>query len=140
MEHLVESHLGGFYISNNDPEFITETCEECGDSDTILLSWEEGHGKEALKEFFSELKRNNEIIKRDYKKGISKQEIVQMIHYSYEDDRNLISGLFEYNIITEGDLRRLNKLNRRAEKKQLELVRESLKSQRPVRLVKTNNR
>ena len=63
-----------------------------------------------------------------------------MIHYSYEDDRNLISGLFECNIITEGDLRRLNKLNRRAEKKQLELVRESLKSQRPVRLVKTNNR
>lgn len=40
MEHLVESHLGGYYVSDLDPEQITAYCESCGDSDWILLSWD----------------------------------------------------------------------------------------------------
>ena len=38
MEHLVESHLGGYYISNSDPEIIEAYCDQCGDSDRIILS------------------------------------------------------------------------------------------------------
>lgn len=40
MEHLVESHLGGYYVSDLDPEQITAYCESCGDSDWILLYWD----------------------------------------------------------------------------------------------------
>ena len=40
MEHLVEGHVNGnYYISNSDSEFIEQYCEQCGDSDTILASW-----------------------------------------------------------------------------------------------------
>lgn len=40
MEHLVEGHeSGNYYISNDDPKLIEAYCETCGDSDTILTSW-----------------------------------------------------------------------------------------------------
>ena len=40
LEHLVQSHLGGHYITDGEPEFIEAYCETCGDSDEILTSWE----------------------------------------------------------------------------------------------------
>ena len=48
MEHLVEGHIGGYYISCEDSSLIEAYCEQCGDYDRIMLSYEEGHKIEAL--------------------------------------------------------------------------------------------
>ena len=42
MEHLVESHMGGYYISSLPEEVIENECEECYDRDTIVASWKKG--------------------------------------------------------------------------------------------------
>lgn len=39
-EYLVESHLSGYYTDTRDPESITSSCDDCGDSDTIITSWD----------------------------------------------------------------------------------------------------
>ena len=39
MNYLVESHMGGYYISD-DYESIATYCETCGDSDSIIISWD----------------------------------------------------------------------------------------------------
>ena len=82
-EHLVRGHLGGFYISSLDPEFIESYCETCGDYDQIEASWnsEDENGKiEALSEYFS-----RESIS-------SKEQLDNLIgECSYEDDSNIES-------------------------------------------------
>ena len=55
LEHLVENHMGGYYISNKDADFIERYCERCNDADTILTSWntEDKNGRvNALLKFF----------------------------------------------------------------------------------------
>ncbi len=42
MEHLVESHMGGYYISSLPRDIIEKECEECYDRDTIVASWTKG--------------------------------------------------------------------------------------------------
>ena len=69
MEHLVESHFGGYYVSNEAEDIIEAYCEQCGDYDRIVLSWEEGMKKEALERHFSLLKMTEKNIKTDYKNG-----------------------------------------------------------------------
>ena len=57
MEHLVESHMGGYYISSLPQEVIEKECEECFDRDTILVSWKKGDEIDryySLAMFFSE--------------------------------------------------------------------------------------
>ena len=83
MEYLVESHLGGYYVSNLDPEVITAYCESCGDSDWILLSWEKGHMMETLIQYFSELKHSTENIEKNRQAGITKQEAIESALYEY---------------------------------------------------------
>ena len=38
MEHLVEGHLGGYWIDSRNIEDIEEYCDECGDYDCVVLS------------------------------------------------------------------------------------------------------
>lgn len=38
-EYLVESHMGGYYVSCDDYDTITSTCETCGDYDKVISSW-----------------------------------------------------------------------------------------------------
>ena len=55
MNHLVESHLGGIYISDSPAYIITATCDQCGDSDWIVASWDDGDRTseaKALAEYF----------------------------------------------------------------------------------------
>ena len=40
-EYLVEGHLGGYYTSFSEPEDIERYCEECGDYDHIIASWDD---------------------------------------------------------------------------------------------------
>lgn len=48
MEYLVESHLGGYYISDEDPIIIEAVCEQCFDSDAIVASWTKGNREEEV--------------------------------------------------------------------------------------------
>lgn len=123
MEYLVESHMGGYYVSNMDPEIITAYCETCGDSDWILLSWEEGHMMESLIQYFSELKYSAENIEREIQEGITKQEAIETILYEYGfSDKNIIEILYEDKVISEEEYKQLLKENLQAQKKQITLV------------------
>ena len=123
MEHLVKSHLGGYYVSDLDPEQITAYCESCGDSDWILLSWEEGHMMEKLTQHFSELKHSAENIERGRQAGITKKEAIESALYEYSyDDKNMIETLYEERIILEDDYKKLLKENLKTQKSQIALV------------------
>lgn len=121
MEHLVESHLGGYYITNMEPEVIEEYCEECGDHDRILISWEEGMRESTLKSFFSEVKISAERIKEQYRFGSTEEEVIEEITNLYDSDRELINDLSKYGDITEEEKISLLRIIALAEKKQLEV-------------------
>lgn len=125
MTHLVKSHeTGDYYTSEEDPLTITKKCN-CGDRDLIIMSWEDGKKKEALECYFSKVKRSDkEVIEKSRENNYSLQSAIKIANYSYLEDRNMITNLFEDKIITRGELRRLTKLNRETEIKQLEVVRD----------------
>ena len=64
-EHLVESHLYGYYTSTDDIDTIEEWCEECEDHDRVILSYEEGKLVPELGQMFSSIKMDIPIINRD---------------------------------------------------------------------------
>ena len=101
MEHLVEGHVNGnYYISNSDSEFIEQYCEQCGDSDTILASWnpEEKNARlNALLRFFMEsiLNTREDIYYR----------ALQQSHYSQWYSVDIISLLISDIECTNDDIR-----------------------------------
>lgn len=123
MEHLVESHLGGYYVSDLDPERITAYCETCGDSDWILLSWEEGHMMEKLTEYFSELKYSIKSIEKERQSGITKKEAIESILYEYSyKDKYIIENLYSEKVVSEDEYKQLLKENLMAQKSQIDLI------------------
>lgn len=122
MEHLVKGHLGGYWIDSRDIEDIEEYCDECGDYDRILLSWQEGHMMEALTNYFSELKSSREIIVRNRDNGITKPEAIQNTLYAYEEDAILIANLLEDNTIAEDEKKLLIKASLQTRKTQIEMI------------------
>ena len=56
MEHLVESHLGGYYISDDDPDIIETYCDTCDDYDRVILSWKKDNKLNTLIKYFSKIK------------------------------------------------------------------------------------
>lgn len=124
MTHLVKHATGEYCLSEDDPSSITKKCS----SDTVIMSWENGKRKSIIESYFSSIKKDSQSIV-DYarKNNKEKQDMVNIVRFSYEKDRELISNLFEQEIISEGELRRLIKLNRQAEIKQLEIVRDCFK-------------
>lgn len=123
MEYLVESHMGGHYISNSDPEIIEEYCERCGDSDTIILSWEEGKKIETLLDYFSGVKIPYEQLER-YKKDsiLTKEELIDNLSWAYDEDRFLINELAEINVIASDEQEVLLKQVNIYQKEQFELL------------------
>ena len=123
MEHLVESHLGGYYVSNLDPEIITAYCESCGDSDYIILSWEEGHMMENLIQFFSKIKHSKEYIEKEVNAGITKKEAIESVLYEYSYyNKDIIENLYEEKVILETEYKQLLKENLNAQKSQITLI------------------
>ena len=122
MEHLVEGHMGGFWIDNRDPEDIEEYCEECGDYDKIITSWQEGHMMEGLKELFSCMKTTRENIEWHFKENTPKPELIDSTLYDYEDDRILLSYLFEDNGITKEQYDELKQVIKSAQKQQIAMI------------------
>ena len=126
MTHLVKKHDTGEYcLSEGDPSTLTRKCEECGDRDKILLSFENDKKVEAFESYFSQVKKNDrQIIDGCRKNNNTRDEMVNMVCLSYGEDRSMIGELFDQDIISEGEFRRLNKLNRQAELNQLKIVRD----------------
>ena len=122
MEHLVEGHRGGYWIDNRDPEEITEYCEQCGDYDHILLSWQEGHILEALTGYFSEVKKTKEMVAKDRELGIDKSDLINISIWDYEDDKFIIESLLEDNYISEEEKNKLIKANLHARKNQIRII------------------
>ena len=123
MEHLVESHMGGYYISNNEPEVIMETCEECFDNDWILISYEEGKRFEALTEYFSTLKMDKEYLLENCK-DYEKNTLISDLLFEYEKDRYMLNALCKDEIISKGEKKKLLKQIALTEKNQFEVLRE----------------
>ena len=142
MTHLVKKHDTGEYcLSEGDPSTLTRKCEECGDRDKILLSFENDRKVEAFESYFSQIKKDDkQIINgcREYEN--TREEMVNMVHLSYGEDRTMIGELFEQDIISEGEFRRLNKLNRQAELKQLKIVRDCFRFHVIVKNVNYKNK
>ena len=141
MTHIVRKHESGEYcLSEGDPSSITKKCS-CGDSDEIIMSWEDGERKTSIESYFSRVKKDGqEIIDIARTNGNTRQEMVDIVRLSYSEDRNIITGLFERRVITRGELRRLIKLNREAEIKQLKIVRDCFKFHVIVKPVGNKNK
>ena len=134
MEHLVESHMGGYYISNREPEEIMEFCETCCDCDWIIASYEEGKRFEALHEYFSTLKMNKEYILENYE-DCDKNELINDLLYEYEKDRYMLNALCEDDIISKEKKKQLLKQVALIEKKQFEILKELNLGQKQVKML-----
>lgn len=120
--YLVDSHMGGYYVSTSNPEIIEEVCEECGDYDSIILSWEDNQKMEALSNYFEKLKYDEESIIDSYNNDATKEEIISDLLYEYECNRYMMNSLCEEEIITKEEKKKLLKVVALSEKKQFELL------------------
>ena len=140
MEYLVESHMGGHYVSNCDPEIIESYCEQCGDYDRIILSCEDGKIFDTLLEYFSYVKKPVEQLEMDKNKlDLMKDELIDSLTWSYDEDRYLISELTEYGIITLDEKKALLKQVTNAQKKQFEILKSIYYPNGYVRVKRYNN-
>lgn len=124
MTHLVKKHDTGEYcLSEDDPSSITNES-----SNEIVLSWENGKRRESIESYFSKVKVEGQIIISTARENSYIEiDMVNIVRNLYNEDRNTITKLFEQNFISKGELRRLIYLNRRAEIKQLKIVRDCFK-------------
>ena len=122
MEHLVESHLGGYYVSSSSPDIIEAYCDECGDHDYIFLSWKEGQKYNVLKKYFSDINIDKEKIENYYLTGLSKTEMIDYTLYHYQNNIDMISILFEEKIITSEQKSELDKIVKKYQKEQINLI------------------
>lgn len=141
MEYLVESHMGGHYISNCDPEIIEAICDQCGDFDRIILSWENGEMLDTLLEYFSYIKRSVEQLEKDKNElDLMKEELIDSLTWSYDEDRYLICELSEDGIISPDEKKTLLKQITCSQKRQFETLKSIYYPNGYVRVNKFNNK
>ena len=140
MTHLVKKHDTGEYcLSEGDPSTLIKECEESGDQ--IILSWEKGERLHTLESYFSKVKSNDrQVIDGCRKTQTTKDEMTILVRRQYFEDREMITDLFEQDIISKGELRRFTKINRQAEIKQLEIVRDCFRFHSIINTVSYKNR
>lgn len=124
MEHLVEGHLGGYYISNQDPEIITEYCDTCGDSDWILCSWQEGQMIPALIGFFSRIEMERKNIEGFKNEGSEKIDIIDIALSEFDKNNYILLSLAEDNYLNSNEVKLLKNVIKNTKNKQVELIRE----------------
>lgn len=123
MEYLVENHMGGYYISNSNPETIQRYCEQCGDHDWIILSWEEGTKFDTLLRYFSVNKKNQEEIENEYECGVTKEELIEYLKDEYDCDRSMINELTNEELLNKEERLQLLKQVSISQRNQFELLR-----------------
>ena len=140
LEHLVQGHLGGYYISSGELEFIEQYCEQCGDSDEILTSWDE-YEEDArlnalLRYFMQDVLNDRKDIDRKVEEYVSysvePQDIVPSmldnISYNLEDVFSIVSSLFENHEISEEEFNKIIQIAHFEEDRQLKMVKHFAKS------------
>lgn len=138
-EHLVRSHLGGYYISSLDPEFIEAYCDTCGDYDEIEVSWnseDENEKINSLANFFSResIKSEEEFDKiinsfEDIE-NLAKEDMFDMIidDISFNNDasQEIIEFLYENKDLNETEYTELINRNKEELKKQFIIVKKNI--------------
>lgn len=132
--HFVEGHLGGYYISNSDPEVIEEYCDECGDYDRIMFSYDEEDKKEPFKSLSKYLTKDLIFSKRKLKKALIDQEakdigikraILEIKHnivFDIDTNKDIVISLLETNDIDKKTCDRLIAYLDKMLKKQMEYI------------------
>lgn len=140
LEHLVEGHLGSYYISSSEPEFIEEYCEICGDSDTILTSWDDSEKDarvNALLRYFMIKNLNSredidkkvdEYISYDVEKKDIIPSLLNYIDCINEETYNFATYLFESKNINEDEYKRIINISRLEDDRQIKMVKYFSKS------------
>jgi len=128
MEHLVRSIKKGYYICNVEPELTKEE----NDSIDIILSWEDGNKIDALKEYFSSIKKNEDIINTHYNRGYNINDLKEFMHYCYAKDGAILSHIFDAGILSQEEYDGLVKMNKQAEEEQLALIDKCYKPKRGI--------
>lgn len=127
MEHLVYLHDSGVYkIESGDSEDITGPCKECGERNEIYLSWYEEERNEVLEKFLTGTDKDPTNIIKAYEKGVTRDELISGTRIYFATFREVIDSLFLSESISEGDMRKYTRLNKMAEKKQLERIKRNI--------------
>lgn len=133
-EHLVQSHMGGYYISEGDEELIESFCETCGDRDIILTSWdneEENARVYALASYFryEGVQTEEQFLSRikDYDGMCSTFEekyagLKDEIECDFDESMGIIRSLEEYKDIREDEFKYLMLIMRRNRRFQMKLL------------------
>lgn len=125
MEYLVKSHEDGkFYVTNETPIRIMERNTKNGTKDIIFHSWEKGDQNEALDSFFEDLYKNTEKKEKEIE-SLTRDESVLGTHIYYACFREMIENLYDSDIITKEHKKTLLKNNKKAEKKQLKMIKKN---------------
>ena len=122
MEHLVEGHLGGWYISDEEPEVITRYCESCGDSDSIILSWNEGDKFIALFSYLTARRFRQEDLINDVLDGVNLEYLYDDIYYFYDCHRCLLEVLHDDQALTKKEYMIIKKQIRIVKKEQYNMI------------------
>lgn len=130
-EHLVKSHLGGYYISDLSEAIITRTCEQCFDSDEILASWEIGDQEDRLNKIINVLNMNTILSKSDLLNYIEEDmsaieiigEVRNYIEYYTEDKKRLVNSISYDSRIDTNLVKQLKYYINNSLKEQLEFIR-----------------
>ena len=122
MYHLVESHMGGFYITNLDKEVIQKPCEQCGDCDWVKVSFTKEEKIPKIIEFLSNPLFTNDQVIEDINNNILIEEYMDHIEYEITNYRYLVEDLLENNYITLEESRLLYNAIRTNSKKNIGFV------------------
>lgn len=117
--HLVQSHLGGHYISSDEPECIEQYCETCGDYDSIITSWEDEEENARLNALLKYFMRSSINSKSDLDLKIDNfsecslemDEIINCIldeiDFDSEETYSILTYLYENHDISEDEYNKI---------------------------------
>ena len=117
--HFVESHLEGYYFSSQDEEFIEEYCEECGDNDRVLFTYDDEDKDEPVKSLINYFTLNKIKSKEDLERVLTGYDanktgigetigtIKMDMLYDLDNNKYIIASLLEYNEISEEEYQKI---------------------------------
>ena len=133
-QYLVESTLGMFYITSNDPSIITERCDKCGEGDSILAFWETLNNGERLEELTSYLKlgqidSEEELVSKLNMYSIASNSInecamllLDSINKEYLNKITILKELFDNNSINQDEYNKLLSSTKKSARKLISYV------------------
>lgn len=130
MEHLVQSHMGGYYISELDENIIERICEQCFDRDIIVASWKKEDKEDKKSKLIDILSNDTILTKEDLLKYLesttSKEEMIEearnLVEYYTYNKKQLVEDISYDRRINDKLIKTLNKYINNSEKEQLDFI------------------